>query len=107
MAEQFVNFAETTLDGALNDSSTSVPVVNGGVFPATGDFRLVCENEIMKATSRSGNTLTVQRGAESTTAVSHASGTPIKLVLTAESLPTIISENGTPALRLYMYDSFK
>lgn len=93
--EQYQNNAATTLNGAINNSTTSVVVTSGAVFPSTGDFRLMCEDEIMICTSRSGNTLTVTRGAEGTTAASHADTTAIRHGLTAASFLKLLSEGNS------------
>jgi hypothetical protein len=109
MAEQLQNFGTTTLNEALDDSETGVDVTDGSVFPSSGDFRVNVEDELMLVTARSGNTLTVTRGAESTTAAAHDNGTTIQMVLTAAGLDTYISENaggGSPALNVYLYDNF-
>lgn len=75
----------TTLNGAINSSVTTITVVTGGLFPSTGDFRVQIDNEIMLATARSGNDITVVRGQENTSAVSHSSGATVFIPLTAES----------------------
>lgn len=97
MAEQLANFGNTTLAEDLDDSETGVDVTSGAVFPASGNFRVNCEDEIMLVTSRSTNTLTVTRGAEGTAAAVHSSGTAIKMVLTAAGLANIIDEVATLA----------
>jgi len=70
--EQYKNFGFTTLDGNINNSVTSITVTDGSVFPAAGNFRVRVSQEIMLCTSRSSNTLTVERGIEGTTAASHS-----------------------------------
>jgi hypothetical protein len=80
------NNAFTSLASSMDDSQTTAVVSDGSVFPSTGNFRVVCENEIMLCTGRSGNTLTVVRGQEGTTAASHASSKIISHVLTADGL---------------------
>lgn len=82
MSQKLANFASTTLNGAINNSTTSVVVTDGSVFPASGDFYVLVESEIMKVTARSTNTLTVVRAQESTAAASHADLSLIKLTLT-------------------------
>lgn len=94
MTEQYVNFGETTLAEALDASETGVDVTTGSVFPSSGNFRVVVDDEIMLATARSTNTLTVERGAEGTTAATHDTGAAIALMLTAASLTNIVQENG-------------
>ncbi len=80
--ELFANQASTTLNGAINNSVTSVVVTDGSVFPATGNFRVLCGSELMLVTARSSNTLTVERGIEGTSNNSHANTDPIALNLT-------------------------
>lgn len=84
--EQFVNNIYTTLSGAINNSVTSIVVASATGIPATGTFRLLIDDEILICTSRSGTTLTVQRGQENTTAVSHSTGAVVDLVLTKGAL---------------------
>ncbi len=91
--ETFKNFANTTLNGAINNSTTTVVVTDGSVFPS-GSFRVTCETEVMYCTSRSSNTLTVVRGYEGSTAASHADTLPIALVLTKGGLEQWLSDYG-------------
>ena len=98
LPELIKNNAVTTINqvGGISSSTATIPVANGAVFPAltTGDgiFRIKIDNEIIKVTARSGNTLTATggRGAESTTASTHNNGATVRLVLTQESLPAVI-----------------
>jgi hypothetical protein len=53
---------------------TTWAVSDGSVFPASGQFRVRCEDEIALCTARSGNHLTVTRGIEGTVAAPHALG---------------------------------
>jgi hypothetical protein len=106
MAELLTNFGRTTITGSITDSATSVIVTDGSVFPATGDFRLNCEDELMLCTARSSNTLTVERGIEGTTAVSHDSGRTITQVATAASVQRLIDER-TVATKLFTYERFR
>ena len=63
------------LNEALDDSETPVDVDDGTVFQV-GDYIKV-ESEIMKVKSISTNTITVDRGAMSTTAATHNNNTAI------------------------------
>lgn len=81
-AEQILNAAETTLNGSISNSATSIVVTDGSIYPAEGDYRLIIEEEIVLVTTRSSNTLTAVRGAEGTNAVSHANATKIHAVAT-------------------------
>lgn len=90
--EQLANNASTTLNGAINNSTTSVVVTDGSVFPSSGNFRVLCGTEIMLCTARSTNTLTVVRGQEGTTADSHSSTNNIELVYTKGSIEQLLTE---------------
>jgi hypothetical protein len=106
MAEQLTNFGKTTLGTNITDSTTSVTVTDGSVFPATGNFRLNCEDELMLCTARSGNNLTVQRGAEGTTAAAHNSPATVTQVATAAAIETMLNERST-LNKLFAYKNFK
>lgn len=84
--EQFSNQARTTLSSSLNNSSTSVSVADGSVFPSSGDYHIIIDSEIMLVIARSTNTLTVIRGQESTSAASHNSGSTVGIILTEGSV---------------------
>lgn len=81
--ERFTNNASTTLNGAINNSTTSVVVTSATLFPTAGNFRIRIEDEIMLVTAVSGSTFTVTRAYEGTTAASHADTTTVREVLTA------------------------
>ena len=91
--------ADSILDAGVNSSATSLvlPTGHGARFrslaagqryrarllntdPADGS---VISHEIVIVTAKSGDTLTVQRGKEGTTAVDHAAGTQVSAVFTA------------------------
>jgi hypothetical protein len=86
LREQFSNNGETTLNGGINSSVTSLTATSGAVFPSTGTFRIRIDDEIMLCTARSSNTLTVVRGVESTSAATHSNGATVSHVVTAGSL---------------------
>lgn len=92
MVERLANFGETTLSGDLDGSQTTVTVSNGALFPSSGNYRIVVDEELMLVTARSTNDLTVTRGIESTSAVAHTNGANVKMVLTAAGLTTFTSE---------------
>lgn len=104
--EQFINNGTTTLSSGINNSTTTVSVASGSVFPSSGNFRVIVGAEIMLCTSRSGDNLTVVRGYESTTAASHSSGDAISLVLTSGGFDRRCQDNSPlfastrPAFRL-------
>ena len=94
MAIRFTNNAATTLSSGINASVTSIPLTDGSAFPALGpsdDYAYVTiadsnNIEVVKVTSRSGNTLTVVRGQDGTTANAFASGEKVELRLPAIAL---------------------
>lgn len=90
--EKLANIAKTNLTLPISNSQTSINVNSGGLFPSDGNFRLVCDSEIMIATSRSGNNITVLRGQEGTVATYHNEGASVLLCLTAGSLNQLISD---------------
>lgn len=91
--EYFSNFETTTLNGAINNSVTSINVTDGSVFHTTPNFRIKIEDEILLVTSISSNTLTVTRGVEGTTAVPHADQTQVVgMLLTAQSIANFRSD---------------
>lgn len=86
--DPITNFAETTLSTGYDAAATSIIVSagTGSKFPSSFTYPLVWWNctdynrasadpsvEIVTVTARSGDTLTVTRGQESTTAVAHNS----------------------------------
>lgn len=81
--QRAVNEWSSTLDGAINDSVTSLDVADGSGLPSEGDFFLDLNGEIILVTHRSSNTLTVIRGQEGTTAVSHTTGVGLSGVICA------------------------
>ena len=106
MSEQLTNFGRTQLDGTINDSVTTVSVIAGSVFPATGNFRVNVQDELMLCTSRSGNDLTVVRGQEGTLAASHDDQSYITQVATAGSIVQLIDDR-TVTSKLYAFENFK
>jgi len=91
--EQLANNAFTQLNGAINNSVTSVVVADGSVFPSVGNFRVSISDEIMICTARSTNTLTVLRGQEGTAGASHGDGSNITHNLTAGGLTRWAQDN--------------
>lgn len=97
MAYTFSNFGTSTLSSGVNNSTTTWAVVDGSVFPATGNFPVRCESELALCTARSGNNLTVTRGSESTSAVSHASGAAVNEVVSKAVLDALFQPDGIAA----------
>jgi len=87
------NDAFTTLNGAINNSVTTITVNSGSVFPSTGNFRIRIGDEIMLVTARSTNDLTVVRGQEGTAAASASNGADVIHILTAGGLTRWAQDN--------------
>ena len=99
MAVKFTNNAATTLAAGINSSVTSIAVTDGSVFPTiTGSdhfyvtFDDTTNKEIVKVTARSGNTLTVVRGHDNTTARAFSSGDKAELRIVAALLDDVKTE---------------
>ena len=85
--ERFSNDAQTTLNGAITNSAVSLVLTSATGFPTAAPFRLRIENEIILVGAISGATCSsLTRGAEGTTAASHATATVVEHVLTAAAL---------------------
>lgn len=89
MPEQFANFASTTLATSVVAGTTSLVVSSTSLFPSTGNFRVLIDNEIFLVTGVSGTTWTVTPGAEGTTQAGHTSGAQIAHILTAAAIKNI------------------
>ncbi len=64
----------STLSGAITASALTIPVVNAATYATAG--RIMIDGELINYSTVSGNNfINVQRGADGTVAVSHASGT--------------------------------
>lgn len=93
LREQHKNDATTTLNGAIDSSVTTVTVTTGSVFPATGNFRVMVDSEIMICTARSTNDLTVIRGQDGTSAASHVDTSTISMIYSVEGLTRMFQDN--------------
>ena len=68
----------TTLDGAINDSVTTLTLTDASLFPSTGTNFIIIGSEEISYTGVSGNTLTgLTRGVAGTTAASHSDGATV------------------------------
>ena len=96
MPQMFSNNGATKLAADINTIVTSITVLNGAVFPVPsgGEYFFITVPavngngqesawEIMKCTARSGNTLTVVRGQESTVAATAVTGASVELRINA------------------------
>ena len=93
MAIVFKNNATTALSGNITNSATSIGVTDGSVFPSlnSGESFFVTfddgtNKEIVKVTGRSGNTLTVVRAQDGTSARAFSQNDAVDLRLTAAVL---------------------
>ena len=68
----------TTLNGAINSSTTTIVLTNAAQFPSTGTNFVLIGTEMIQYTGVNSNTLTgVTRGARGTTAASHSDGVTV------------------------------
>ena len=94
MAYKFINNYETKLTAQATAAATSITVANAsGLSLTSGEvYRLTIQNtdaslyELVDVTAISGNTLTIERGKEATTAQAWASGSKVLCGVTAEQL---------------------
>ena len=79
------NRAFSTLAADIISTATSLSVAagEGAKFPSAGDFHITIEDEILKCTAITTDTLTVTRAQEGTTAAAHAAGKSVELRITA------------------------
>lgn len=90
--QRSVNNYSSTLNGAINDSTTSVVVDSATGLPSEGDFYLNINEEIVLVTHISGSTLTVIRAQEGTTAASHLDEATITGIITASDITNRANE---------------
>lgn len=90
--EKFTNNGASLLDGAINNSVTSLVVDSGASFPAGPQFRIKIDDEIMLVTAVAGTTFTVTRGVDSTSAASHLDNAPVTHIYTAGALNQSIAD---------------
>ena len=102
MAYKFINNFETALTSAITAAATSMTVANAaGLSLTSGEvYRLTIQNadaslyELVDVTAISGNTLTIERGKESTTAQAWAAGSVVLCGVTAQQLDKLNSSGG-------------
>lgn len=111
MANLYANDASTTLSAGINDSVTTVNVTDGSVFPSpkglTGFYLTLMDGtntEIIYCTARSGNTLTVVRGVDGSSARSWLSGDEVHLRLNQAAMAEL--ENKTSLAHWQTYGGF-
>lgn len=85
------NVPATTLNGAVNDTTTAWVVADGTGYPAV-PFTAKCESEIVLVTVKSGTNdvnWTVERGFDGSTAASHATSTAVTDAIVARDFSDI------------------
>lgn len=93
MAVKYVNDFKATLQGAISSGATQITLDNRSGAPASGDFPIMIDREILIATGDlTGLTWTVTRGAEGTAAAPHADASTVSHNLTAGILAAAIAE---------------
>ena len=105
MSVLFSNNASTTLSAGVGDSATSITVADGSVFPAISGSDYVYLTlevdsnpdlkEIVKCTARSGNTLTIVRAQDGTSARTFSTADKCELRLTAAGLNDVATQADT------------
>lgn len=91
------NNAYSSLSANINISALSLTVASASLFPTTGDFlATIWDNvnysdpssdpnmEVIKVTGVSGNTFTILRAQDNTSAHAHSSGNTIQMLITAK-----------------------
>lgn len=114
MTRKFANLWTSTLNGAINDSVTSLTVTaEGGAPDVPFDARIVAEgankDEIISVTVKAAAVFTIVRATEAIgdgtqVAQSHASGATIEAVLTAAGLRQVVRD---PSSRINAYQLFR
>ena len=102
MAYKFINNYETKLTAQATAAATSITVANAaGLSLAAGEvYRMTIQNadaslfELVDVTAISGNTLTIERGKEATTAQAWAAGSAVLCGVTAQQLDKLNSSGG-------------
>lgn len=93
--ETFANNQSTTLSSGMDNSQTTVPLT-ATIGPSTANamFRILIDAELMLVIGGQGtSTLTVIRGIESTSTVSHSSGATVTQIVTAAALHNLRSRD--------------
>jgi len=93
-------FAYSTLASDINETQTTIELSDATRFDnsnLTENFILICDEEVMLCTSRSGTTCTVIRGYEGTTATSHSAGTTIKHGPVPSDITSLVEKISSPS----------
>lgn len=102
MTQLFSNAVDTTLATPITGSDTSATLTDGSGLktPTGGAFELLVltgsgSTEIVKVSARSGNTVTIVRAQEGTTAASWGAGTRVFAGVTAGTLASFLANQTT------------
>ena len=94
--------ARTTLASGVNDSTTTFTVVAVSGWPSSFPYTLIIDQdtineEVVNVTARTGTTLTVERGQDGTSAVSHSAGAAVNHGVSARDFdePNAFLNDGT------------
>lgn len=88
--EVLKNNIQTTLLAAIDSNDAVITPTDPTGFPATGErARAAIGDEILIVAGGDGPQYDVTRGAEGTTAVGHAAGDALRLVLTADGFTAL------------------
>jgi hypothetical protein len=93
-AEQFANAAQSTLAAALTSGATSFSPTSVALFPASPQFRILVDAELMLVTAVTGGLFTVSRGIEGTAAAQHAQGALVTAIVTAGGIANAVAHGG-------------
>jgi len=98
MAQLFSNNVDTQLSAPLTDVATSATLADGSGLntPTGGDYELLTlidgtTVEVVRMTARSGNTITITRAQEGTTAVAWGTGARVFAGVTAGTMAALLS----------------
>ena len=78
-----------------------INVIVGEVHLRTGTYRLLIDNEILQAGTRSGTSVPVTRATEGTTAAAHSTGAAVEIILTAAGIAQMLADVAAAAAALY------
>jgi len=89
MPETFANNAIGNLNAGINSSVNTLTLQSGqgAAFPATGNFRILVDSELMLVGARSADVFSsITRGIEGTAAAAHSNGAQVTHLITAGAL---------------------
>lgn len=108
--EKYVNNPQGTLASNMDNSQTTLSLTSATGYPSLGTgevFHIKVDSEIMLVTARSGTTLTVTRGAESSAAASHTAAATVHIIWSAGALDNVRGNMNTVGLYSALPSSMK